>query len=102
MIRMNLQKCQGAVVRRRECYGALAACSELLSQIKPGQSGAPAVCFTVSACNERKSAFLSSTSVPSNLGLRYPCCYTYWNSMLAPVGSYLLSRQAKTWRKQGV
>jgi hypothetical protein len=41
----------------------------------------------------------SSTKVPANLALRYPCCYAFWNTRLSPVGSGTHSHWAQAWGK---
>src|SRR5580704_13779308 len=48
---------------------------------------------------EGKHSVPDSTSVPSNLALRYRCCCALWNTRLPLVGSSLFSRVAKALRK---
>src|SRR5580704_1692500 len=64
------------------------------------QSGVPdshfsRYCFEA----EGKHSVPDSTSVPSNLALRYRCCCALWNTKLPLVGSSLCSRMAKALRK---
>jgi len=59
----------------------------------------PAQSFKQVSRSKQNPRSPSSTSVPSNLELRYPCCYALWNTKLSPVGSGLHSHWAKARRK---
>src|SRR5882762_3513384 len=96
MLRMNRRKCQ-ATTAGREGVVALVPARASTSWLNCRTSRA--LISAVLTQNERKYPVRGSTFVPSNLALRYPCCYACRNTRLPPVGSGPRCRLAKVGRK---
>jgi hypothetical protein len=97
MLRTNRQKCQVAPAPQKTPLQCHFTCRRSRhSSLMSAPISAPVLEF---AARRLRTLSVDSTSVPPKLELRYPCCYAFWNTTLAPDGSSLPSRMAKARRK---